>query len=136
VILHSRAALDTILWGGADGASIVAFYGAYLNDTGEFRVAVEGPTVTQVTFISRQRDAKQNEKMWKAVVEKIRKMHGKPSEEYHNVYHIITWEGVGEQLVLTTSDKGRFYSIALSKPLQSSTPALDTRLPSMPEQKR
>ncbi len=127
IILFAHAPLDTILWGGAEEANVIGFKGAYLNDSGEFRVAVQGPEITQITFISPQRTVEQNEKRWKGVVEKIRKMHGKPSEEYHNKYQMITWEGTGEQLRLTTSDGGRFYTMALTKPIQSTAPASNER---------
>src|SRR4051812_40732268 len=36
IILQSHAPLDTTLWGGADGASILQFYGSYMGDTGEY----------------------------------------------------------------------------------------------------
>lgn len=116
VILNSHAPIDTMLWGGVDGASILSFKGDFLDDHGEFRVAVQGPEVSQVTFISKSRGAAENTKVLKKVIEKLRQLHGKPTQEYHNVYQIITWESPGEKFSLTTSDKGQFYSIALTNP--------------------
>src|SRR3954463_11874736 len=62
VVLHAHAPIDTMIWGGEDGASILAFKGEYLSDTGEFRVGTEGVNVSQVSFISKQRKPESNDK--------------------------------------------------------------------------
>ncbi len=116
VILNSHAPLDTMVWGGFDGASILSFKGDFLEDNGEFRVAVQGPEVTQVSFISKKRSAADNAKVLGKVIEKLKKLHGKPTQEYHNVYQSVAWESPGEKFTLTSSDKGQFYSIALINP--------------------
>ena len=129
IILYSHAPIDTMLWGGADGGSMLSFKGEFLDDPGEFRIGIQGPDVTQITFVSKSRSAAENAKVLKKVIEKLRKLHGKPMQEYHNVYQIITWESPGEKFSVTTSDKGQFYSIALTNPEKQVAP---TRAPIPP----
>jgi hypothetical protein len=132
IVLHSHAPIDTMLWGGEDGANILAFKGEYLNDTGEFRVGTEGVNVSQVSFISRQRKPEANEKAVQRAIAAITKLYGPLSQDYTNVYHIVQWNSGGFQLTLTTMEHGQFYSIALSKIQPLSTPGPDPEIPGKP----
>ncbi len=114
IFLFAHTPIDTLHWGGADGASVLAFKGIYLNDTGEFRLNVTGPDITRVSFIAKTRSADQNGAAYHRAIQKINKLLGNPAEDYHNKYRIVTWNAGAEQLVLTTADGGKFYSVALT----------------------
>ncbi|MDP4200592.1 MAG: hypothetical protein Q8922_09200 [Bacteroidota bacterium] len=125
IILYSHAPLDTILWGGGDGASIISFKGECLHDSGEFRVSVEGPEVTQLLFVSKQRDSTHAQMAFNHTSAALDKLYGTP-EKYHNVYRIMTWEGAGQQLKLSTKDGGLFYSLGLTARRTRSVPRQDS----------
>jgi len=122
VILQAHAPIDTMIWGGEEGASILAFKGEYLSDTGEFRVGTEGVNVSQVSFVSKQRKPESNDKAVQRMIVAITKLYGPPSQDYTNVYHIIQWDWAGLQLTLSTMEHGQFYSLALTKVQPLSTP--------------
>jgi hypothetical protein len=113
IILYSHAPLDTVFWDGKEGANIFGFKGEWLGDTGEFRVALGKNEITQITFTSNPRTTGQNVKAVEGILARIKKLYGKP-EDYHNVYRIVTWKEGNEQLKLTTSDGGVFYTVTLS----------------------
>ncbi|SRR5579883_516306 len=115
VILHSQAPVDTMIWGGEDGASIFSFKGEYLRDSGDFRIGLQGTEITQVSFIARERSVEANTKIFNKVYSELKKIYGPPIEDYHNVYRIITWASATEELKLTTADQGKFYSVTLTK---------------------
>ncbi len=114
IFLYAHAPLDTLQWGGTEAANVIAFNGIYLNDTGQFRVNTTGPDIMRVNFIAKQRSVEQNGAAYHRAIEKITKLLGKPYQDYHNKYRIITWNAGAEQLALTTADGGKFYSVALS----------------------
>ena len=124
IILHSHAPLDTLFWGGKEGASIFGFHSEWLGDTGEFRVAVDKNEITQITFTSNHHTAEQNRKAVEVIIVRIEKLFGNP-EEYHNIYRIVTWKAGSEQLRLTTSDQGVFFTTSLSASQPLSTPGPD-----------
>ena len=124
IILYSHAPLDTVFWGGKEGANIFGFKGEWLGDTGEIRVSVDKNKITQIIFTSNHHTAVQNAKAVKGAVVQIGKLYGS-SEDYHNVYRIVTWKAGGEQLRLTTSDGGLFYTVTLSASQSASTPGPD-----------
>jgi hypothetical protein len=114
IFLYAHAPLDTLQWGGTEAANVIAFNGIYLNDTGQFRVNTTGPDIMRVNFIAKQRTVEQNGAAYHRAIEKITRLLGKPYQDYHNTYRIITWNAGAEQLVLSTADGGKFYSVALS----------------------
>lgn len=114
IFLYSHAPLDTLQWGGAENASVIAFKGIYFGDTGQFKVNVTGENITRVNFIAKERSVEQNGAAYHRAIEKITKLLGKPAQDYHNKYRIVTWNTGHEQLVLTTADGGKFYSVALT----------------------
>ncbi|GEM_PF-3260086 len=125
IILHSHAPLDTVLWNGEDGANIIAFRGAYLSDSGQVKVNVNQNTVTQISFVSEERTPEENDRIVQKMIASITTLLGKPSDQYHNVYRIVTWDSGSEELTLTTTDRGRLYSINLTAPHPMSTPGPD-----------
>ena len=135
IILYSHAPLDTLLWGGEEGATVIGFKGRYFNDTGEFRVNVKGNEIVQVSFISIQRSVEQTEKAVTHEIAEIKKIAGAPEQDYHKVYRIITWSSGHEELKLTTADRGRFYNIALTAPQPLSVPEPDPHILGKPELK-
>ncbi len=114
IFLHAHAPIDTLQWGGKDAASVLAFNGTYLGDTGQFRINVTGQDIKRISFIATERSIEKNGAAYHRAIEKITKLLGKPAQDYHNTYRIVTWNVGAEQLVLTTADGGTFYSIALT----------------------
>src|ERR1035437_1645521 len=105
IILYSHAPLDTTLWGGSNGQSIISFKGVCLKDSGEFRVSVEASEITQVLFVSPSRDSARTQLAYERIRTELEKLYGQP-EKYHNVYRILTWESHGQALKLSTKDGG------------------------------
>jgi hypothetical protein len=128
IVLNAHAQLDTMMWGGANGASMIHFRGEFLKDSGEFRVSVEGPDVKQVLFVSQQRDTTKTRLAFDKMHAALAKLYG-PAEEYHNSYHIWTWQKPGQQMKLSTMDRGQFYSIVLVEHGSPLVPAPDNEMP-------
>jgi hypothetical protein len=114
IFLYAHAPIDTLQWGGKEAANLYAFNGSYLDDTGQFKVNVTGQNITRITFIAKTRNVDQNGAAYHRAMEAINKLLGNPAQDYHNKYRIVTWNAGAEQLVLTTADGGKFYSVALS----------------------
>ncbi len=118
IFLYAHAPIDTLQWGGKESANVYAFKGIYLDDTGEFKINTSGQDITRITFIAKTRTVDQNGAAYHRAMEAITKLLGNPAQDYHNKYRIITWNAGPEQLVLTTSDGGKFYSVALTGSLK------------------
>ena len=129
IILHSHAKLDTLAWNGPDGADQYGFSGSYLNDTGNFRINTDANSIVRVSFVSETRTVPQNGAAFHRALNDLTKEYGKPYEDYHNVYRIITWNVGKEQLTLTTTDGGKFYTVTLSAQHAMSTPGPDPNVP-------
>lgn len=112
IILNAHAPIDTMLWGGTNGASMLRFRGQIQKDSGEFRLSVEGSAIKQILFVSQTRDTAKTRVAFDKMHATLTKLYG-PAEEYHNTYHIWTWEKPGQQMKLSTMDRGLFYSISL-----------------------
>lgn len=114
IFLYAHAPIDTLQWRGKEAENLYAFRGIYLDDTGQFRINTNGQNIARVTFISKTRTSDQNGAAYHQAMQNINKLLGKPAQDYHNKYRIVTWNAGAEQLVLTTTDGGKFYSVALS----------------------
>jgi hypothetical protein len=128
VILQAHAPLDTMIWGGAEGVSILHFHGAIEKDTGEFRITVKGPKIEQILFVSPTRDTAKTRIAYDKMHATLTKLYG-DAEQYHNTYHIWTWEKPGQQMKLSTMDKGLFYSITLVEHGSKLVPSPDNEVP-------
>lgn len=114
IILQSHSKIDTMMWGGLEGASMLSFKGALDIDSGEFRISVVGPTIRQVLFISRATDTTHARLAFERIHMRLEKLFGR-AEKYVNDYHIYTWELPGQQMKLSTRDHALFYSIVLAE---------------------
>jgi hypothetical protein len=114
IFLYAHAPIDTLQWSGKETENVLAFKGIYLDDTGQFKINVTGQDIMRVTFIAKTRSVDQNGAAFHRMIEKITKLLGKPAQDYHNKYRIVTWNAGAEQLVLTTADGGKFYSVGLT----------------------
>ena len=128
IILQAHAPIDTMMWGGADGASILHFHGSIEKDSGEFRISVKGPKIEQILFVSQSRDSARTRIAFDKMHATLTKLYG-DAEQYHNIYHIWTWEKPGQQMKLSTMDKGLFYSITLVERGNKLVPAPNNEVP-------
>ncbi len=114
IFLHAHAPIDTMQWRGKEEANLYAFKGMYLDDTGQFRINTNGENIVRISFIAKTRSIDQNGAAYHRAIQSITKLLGKPYQDYHNKYRIVTWNAGDEQLVLSTADGGKFYSVALT----------------------
>ena len=122
IILQAHAPIDTMMWGGGNGASMLRFRGSIEKDSGEFRLSVLGPKIQQILFVSQTRDSTKTRVAFEKMQKAFAKRYGS-AEEYHNSYHIWTWEYPGQQMKLSTMDRGLFYSITLVEHSDPAVPA-------------
>jgi hypothetical protein len=96
------APIDTMLWGGDDGASLLKFDGKYLGLNGEFRIATQGTIMHQITFSVMSKDS-------------IEKKYGEPDDSYTNVYKMVRWMGQKQSYSLQSKDGTNYVSIVLTE---------------------
>jgi hypothetical protein len=128
IILYSHAPIDTMMWGGSNGVSILRFHGSIEKDSGEFRITVNGTKIERVLFVSRTRDSAKTRVAFEKMQKALTKRYGN-AEEYHNTYHMWTWDMPGQQLKLSTMDRGLMYTIMLVEHGSPLMPSPDNRIP-------
>ena len=124
--IHTK--LDTMIWGGTEGSSIVRFNSQFLEYSGELRLATEAGLVTQIMFSVEAKTADGASKDFIHLSNVLTNIYGGPDEVYANTMRITRWMGKQQDLVLKTADGSKFVSIILkllpSKMQRSKMPKL------------
>lgn len=109
------APIDTLLWGGQDGASLLKFDGNYFGQAGEFRIGTQGSFIHQITFSVRARDSNDAARLFENLDAMIEKRYGNPNEGYTNVFKVIRWKGKRQALALQTKEGTSYVSVILTE---------------------
>jgi hypothetical protein len=109
------APIDTMLWGGDDGASLLKFDGKYLGLNGEFRIATQGTIMHQITFSVMSKDSIEAAKVFTKLETMLQKKYGEPDDSYTNVYKMVRWMGQKQSYSLQSKDGTNYVSIVLTE---------------------
>lgn len=107
--------IDTLLWGGEDGASLFKFNGKYFGQPGEFRLATQGTLIHQITFSVQSRDSNDAARLFENLDALLEKKYGHPNEGYTNVFRMIRWKGKRQVLALQTKEGTNYVSVILTE---------------------
>jgi len=112
---HISGKLDTMLWSDDAGVGIVKFAGEYLGIKGEFRIAYDKGSVSQVSFVAPTRNQEETNKIYAQVSQELVGFYGPADVETVNVIHEMRWEGIKQSISVKAIDATPYVTIALSK---------------------
>lgn len=126
VVVRVDEKIDTMIWGGKEGASILKFTKPYYGFPGEFRIATDGPYVSQLTFTTTFKSAEETKKAFEKLSDIFTKAYGPSTDQYKNVYNQIKWRGAKQSIAIQNQDGNNYVSVVLAqmpKHATVSTPA-------------
>jgi len=115
LIVRTTAKIDTMIWGGKDGVSLLKFTGSAYGHDGEFHIATDGATVHRITFTISATDADSTDGLFTSLTSKFEKRFGEATDEYNNIYRNIRWVGGRQTLAIQTKSNANYVSIVLSE---------------------
>lgn len=108
------APIDTMMWGGHDGASILRFDGKFLGYRGRYVIGLKGELIDQVAFNMIPMSKEEANAAFDKAKPLFYQSLGTPVEEYANVLRMITWRGKKLELKLQTKDDVAYFAIVLT----------------------
>lgn len=108
------AKIDTMIWGGEEGASILRFDGTFMGKRGRYVIGLKGRLIDQVAFnmipMNKQEALDEFDRAKQALLNSL----GTPVEEYANVLRMYTWRGKKLELKLQTKDDVAYFTVVLT----------------------
>lgn len=112
---HISSKFDTLLWNEDAGVGIVKFSGEYLGNKGDFRIAYDKGTVSQVSFVVATHNADETKKIYDNLSQTLIGNYGPPDIHTDNAIHEMRWEGIKQSVSIKAEDGTQYVTIALSK---------------------
>jgi len=114
--------IDTVIWGGPQGAGMLKFTKSFMGFPGEFRVATENGYLTQITFNTSLKNQEEVKEATKKIAAAFEKTYGPPDERYNNVYQSTKWRGSYLSLAIQSMDNSNYVSVVLAGKPKPSRP--------------
>jgi hypothetical protein len=106
--------IDTMMWGGHEGASILRFDGKFMGYRGRYIIGLKGDLIDQVSFNMIPMSKEEANEAYAKAKPALLAALGTPVEEYANVLRMATWRGKKQELKLQTKDDVAYMAIVLT----------------------
>jgi hypothetical protein len=108
------AQIDTMMWGGEEGASILRFDGKFMGYRGRYVIGLKGRLIDQVAFNMIPMSKDEATGAFAQAETAYRQSLGTPFETYANVLRTITWQSKAQKFVLQTKDDIAYFAAVLT----------------------
>ncbi len=108
------APIDTMMWGGRDGASILRFDGKFLGYRGRYVIGLKGDLIDQVAFNMIPMSKEEADAAFAKAKPLYYQALGTPVEESMTPMRMIVWRGKKLELKLQTKDDVAYFAIVLT----------------------